>query len=657
MKKNVLLTSVISLMIIALLLTSCSAPKQPAEVVAPMPTAAPAQPTAEVVPPTATAIPPTQAPTVAPTNTPVPVLAELTLTGRQGFVIEDTSGVFLFEVENTNPKHAIEDSQFQIAIYDAANTVLDTNDNYIPVILPGEKQFIAYYFYLEDNQVADHIEVQLRSGKAEEFDLANPVFSIDQVQFLPDEYSPQVSGIINNNISNKISDLKVTAVAFDAQGQVVGGGYTYLNFLGPNSKSAIGVNVKVNQEPARVELYTAVSSFSAFTEEDSTEAVLMLLDQGFIQGEYSAGAIFLVQNTSTDSVIEDSEYRAEAYDEAGTVLATDEGYIEAVFPGETLAIYTDLYLPDGATLANVVIQLNQGEVGSLPYQANPFSSTMVKYNDGEYSDSVTAIIANSDANLIEGPKVVAIGYDADGKINGGGYAYLDFVPGQGQTGVSISYDGKEPPTTVSVFAALSGLSSLSSSEKEMAIELLDFGFGVDFNYAGVGFLMRNTSTSDAIDSARYQITGYDPEGYVINTDSGSAGLFYPGQTLAGYGEFAVPEGVTLERVEVQLLQGETATPLTPEYPFTTENVTFIPGSYSQKVTGIVKNAFEKDINDIRVLAIAYDAAGKIIGGGYTYVDFVPANGQSAVEVNVTIGGEPAKVELYPLFSSLTEIAE
>jgi hypothetical protein len=201
------------------------------------------------------------------------------------------------------------------------------------------------------------------------------------------------------------------------------------------------------------------------------------------------------------------------------------------------------------------------------------------------------------------------------------------------------------------------LSSHGSDNQEPIIELVDIGFGVEQGYAGVGFLMRNTSTSDVIDRARYQITGYDTEGYVVDTDSGPAGVFYPGQTLAGFAEIYIAEGFILDRVEVQLLQGESATALTPEFPFTTENVTFIAGSYSQNVTGIVKISFAKDINDIKVIAICYNVAEKIIGGGYTYVDFVPANGQSAVEVMVTVSEPPAKVELYPSFSSLSEIAE
>jgi len=55
-----------------------------------------------------------------------------------------------------------------------------------------------------------------------------------------------------------------------------------------------------------------------------------------------------------------------------------------------------------------------------------------------------------------------------------------------------------------------------------------------------------------------------------------------------------------------------------------------------------------------VSAIAYDEAGEIIGGGFTYLDFVPANGKAAVEVSITSTGIPATTELYAIVSGLSD---
>lgn len=649
MKKKLTIIVVISLMILSTVVVGCSPTKQISDAISPTPTKVLPQLTEEEEAPTD--IP------VLPTNTPQPVAADLVLTGDQGFIQDSRAGVFLFSVENPNAGYAIENSKYQIAIYDASNLILDTDSGYITVVLPQEKMFVASDFYLEEGQVADHFEVQLQSGQPEEIVLSGPLFTVDQVVFSPDDYFPQISGVVNNQLSKNISDMKITAVAFDQQGKVIGGGYTYLNFLAPNGKSAVDVSVKVDQNPASVELFPTISSLSVFSADESQEGGLVLLDYGYTQDSNSAGVTFLIQNTNSSSAIVSSEYRVEAYDESGTVLDTDEGYINIVFPGETQAVYSDLYLPDGATMTKAVVQINQGTHEASSYLQNPFTPDLILYQPGDYSNYITAIITNSESKAIEDLKVVGVGYDGAGKIIGGGYTYLDFVPGQSQSGVSIHYEGVQAPTTIEVFPSLSGLSSLGSTNQEAIIELVDFGFGIDRSSVGVGFLIRNTSTTSAIDSTRYQVTGYDPEGYVIDTDSGYIDVIYPGLTIAGYGELSLPAGMILERVEVQLLSGGSEATPTPDYPFSTENVNFITGGYSPKVTGIVKSTLPKDINDIKVYAIAYDASDKIIGGGYTYVDFVPANGQSAVEVQVTVGGTPTRVELYPSFSSLSNLSD
>ena len=46
------------------------------------------------------------------------------------------------------------------------------------------------------------------------------------------------------------------------------------------------------------------------------------------------------------------------------------------------------------------------------------------------------------------------------------------------------------------------------------------------------------------------------------------------------------------------------------------------------------------------VAVAFDAADHIIGGGVTVLDLLPAGGNAAVTVPITVGGEPARVEVF-----------
>ncbi len=51
------------------------------------------------------------------------------------------------------------------------------------------------------------------------------------------------------------------------------------------------------------------------------------------------------------------------------------------------------------------------------------------------------------------------------------------------------------------------------------------------------------------------------------------------------------------------------------------------------------------------------AANQIIGGGFTFLDFVPAAGSAAASVPVTTNGEPARVELYAALSALSQVGD
>jgi hypothetical protein len=50
-------------------------------------------------------------------------------------------------------------------------------------------------------------------------------------------------------------------------------------------------------------------------------------------------------------------------------------------------------------------------------------------------------------------------------------------------------------------------------------------------------------------------------------------------------------------------------------PVTTDKVVYRPGDYSSSALGVITNPYDRDLNDLRVSAVAYNAAGEIIGGG------------------------------------------
>jgi len=642
-------STIIYILLMVLILSACSPTKQISETINPPQTETEIQQTQVTQPPKDSHN--------DPTRTPKPSVFDLILTGKQGFIQKGISGTFLFEVENPNEGYAIESSEYQITIYDASGAISRTDNGFISLVLPKEKMFIAVDFFLEEGQIADRIEVQIDSGQPKELKLTELPFSVDQVEFMPDDYFPKVTGVVTNLLNRNVSDMRVTAVAFDEAGEIIGGGYTYLNFLPPNGQAAVDININVDQNPASVQIYATISALSFLTEEGPSEGGLVLNDFGFTQDGTSGGVAFLVQNTNTNSAIESSQYRVEAYDINGTVLDTKEGYINLVYPGEISAEFADLFLPDGTTIEKVIVQINQGELTSAPYDKNPLAADQVTYIPGDYFDYVTGIITSSASQALKDIKIVAVGFDDSQKIIGGGYTYLDFVRAGGNSGTKISFKSSQAPTKIELYPSLSSISTIDTGSSESEIQLVDFGFGISRNSVGVGFLIKNAETNSVIESTRFIVSAYDAEGFVIDAESGYIDVIFPEQVIAGSAKLTIPSGKILDHIDVQLLPGNSEPVPASGYPFSVENVSYFEGGYSPKATGIIKNSLTKDFDTIKVIAIAFDANEKIIGSGYTYVDFVPANGQSAVEITMTVTGTPARVELYPTFSSLSNISD
>ena len=78
---------------------------------------------------------------------------------------------------------------------------------------------------------------------------------------------------------------------------------------------------------------------------------------------------------------------------------------------------------------------------------------------------------------------------------------------------------------------------------------------------------------------------------------------------------------------------------------------------SSAVTATLVNPYAVELADLRVTAVAFDAADHIIGGGVTILDLLPAGGNAAVTVPVTVGGEPARVEVFAVVDGLAAIGE
>jgi hypothetical protein len=149
------------------------------------------------------------------------------------------------------------------------------------------------------------------------------------------------------------------------------------------------------------------------------------------------------------------------------------------------------------------------------------------------------------------------------------------------------------------------------------------------SYLSYGVVVENPS-DDVAERVALNVAFYNDAGVVVKAENPTIDVILPNQTAA-YGDSTEAAGAT--RMEVQVLVGSWEPATTTTGAFTAAGVTTDQQSYGGlKTNATLSSTFVKDLKEVVAAAIYYDGNGAIIGGARTFVDFVPAGGQAAVEI-------------------------
>jgi len=192
----------------------------------------------------------------------------------------------------------------------------------------------------------------------------------------------------------------------------------------------------------------------------------------------------------------------------------------------------------------------------------------------------------------------------------------------------------------------------SPAAQEIAV--VGSGFSIDEEgYYSYGVILANLSTGKAAERVDINIGFYDEGGGVVATESDTVAVIFPGQRAAVAG-FSSTEGARPVQMKVQVRPTDWSSWDKAKPDFATTNVGVTPREYSGLVvTGEVANPFTKDLEDVKLVAIFYDAAGNITGGASTYQDFIPAGTSSPFEITSFSEAPAARAEVFAQMSFLT----
>jgi hypothetical protein len=151
-------------------------------------------------------------------------------------------------------------------------------------------------------------------------------------------------------------------------------------------------------------------------------------------------------------------------------------------------------------------------------------------------------------------------------------------------------------------------------------------------------LLENSNPADTwiATSLDVNVSFTDSGGGVVATARESVAAILPGQRVGLAGNdsyFSNPDLGLITGMEVQL---STPTWEMADGPLGTFTVSGIQTRTSEfgdvTTTATVASTFERELESVYAVAVYYDSEHNIIGGDWTFVDFVPAGGQIPIEV-------------------------
>lgn len=373
-----------------------------------------------------------------------------------------------------------------------------------------------------------------------------------------------------------------------------------------------------------------------------------------VQVKTQVSVFFSVKNSNPDLTTSSVPYQVKAFDAAGKEINSHSGYVYMIFPNETQAVIDTFSVKPDQTVAKIDVQLNSPRYETPPYRAPVFISEQATFYPGT-NPNVTATIKNKNDAGFYDLKVTAILYDANETIIGGGYTYLNFLPGDGQSAIKIFVHNTAPPARVELSTTLTSLSLFSARTtiSEPSIEVRDSGFSQANTTVSAALVAQNMA-DQVLERAQYQIALYDANDVVLDCVQGYFNLFFPGEKLGMTASFYLDKGQTATRMEVQVTNGIRSEHSITANPFQVGSIQYLPGTVA-KASTLLKSTYSQDLTNIELNVVAYDQNDKVIGGGRRYADLLPANGQIQVEVPLNLSQSPARLEFYAGITSITKI--
>jgi hypothetical protein len=379
--------------------------------------------------------------------------------------VQDGSMVFAaFMIENPSRSLLYEDVEFTIRLLDENGGLIDEDFQSILWFFPGQTVgLVTNYWLASEAEVMGGVEVEWTyGGTSTGGDLVNPMTYEDAVYWGNDGY-PLVTGRVVNTDATTYTDVRANVICFNDAGEVVGGGYTFVNFVLGGAYMGFNAYVDTFGDVSSVAVFPTVTYASQWVEEADLLSGLVIEDDyfytdnlGYLQGGFIA-------RNETEQVLRNSLITINFYDESDHITAVASAYIDLILPGDAVGIVPWVTTPpEGVASVAYDFRLLPGEVDdAYELDTNPFvinSITLI----GDNGDTVLVNFTNQYSKTVSEVDVYVLVYNAAGEIIGGGKDWTKSPTPPGGTSeleVWVTYDSAERITVAQAWVVPSFFTS------------------------------------------------------------------------------------------------------------------------------------------------------------------------------------------------------
>ena len=218
------------------------------------------------------------------------------------------------------------------------------------------------------------------------------------------------------------------------------------------------------------------------------------------------------------------------------------------------------------------------------------------------------------------------------------------ISSTGSTG-SVAQGNSSAPSTTTTTDPSSGLTVVGQGFTQLPPD------SIGNSYANEAAVLKWNGTDTAADQVEVTLTLTDASGTVVNSAQENVAAIFPGQTVA-VSNYAQASGAA--NMKVQALVTKTQSYSSNPPTLLTSGVNTTSDGFDQQTTGTVTSTASVQLQNVQAVAVYYNGGGQILGGGDTFVNFVPAGGNTSFQIS-GIGSIPeiASTQVFVSVSNLT----